>query len=541
MDIREQTFEELTYNLNKYGKTSLVRSTGFGKTYMLTRLISNYKKVLFFYPTKVIMNTVVRYAEENHQDISHVTFMTYMKLIKLSEDEIKNLDCDLIIFDEVHRIGADKTKVAINLLFNYHKEHAHFVGSTATPNRSDAFDIIDTFFDNINVSEYTLHDSFQDGILKKPHYVYFSYDRGQQVGQDLKKLTDSESISFTPAERKMLEKRVIEIANLYNIEYVIKNVINECVSDKSYMKFICFFNGIEHVKDKGKEVKTWFEHSFPKHTVNTLTITSENKETQKNVDELENMSKKKNTIDLVFCIDMLNMGYHVSDITGVLMYRCTSSNIIYIQQLGRALSSGLNANSALIFDIVDNIKRGSLFDTYDRETIEMSVRERKIQEEIEAGTYTGTHTETINGKEITLSDDFYFNKEKGCVVKKWWRFANNLQPEDLSGTGVMASYRELLRKAVAEPMLQRCKIAFASHFRYWCHEHNIPFPITDKELREVYGYEKSEFNNYFYNLVKNGEFEYPLGDAELLKREGLDLIAQIWDLTADKIVEALLK
>lgn len=535
MDIREQTFEELINNLNKYGKTALVRSTGFGKTFMLTKLIQRYNNVLFLYPTKVIMNTVLRYSNNN---LPNVTFMTYMKLIKLTDKEIKNMNYDLIICDEVHRVGADKTKTAIGKLFKYHP-NSHFVGSTATPNRSDAFDIIDTFFENINVSEYTLHDSFQDGILKKPYYIYFAYERGQQVGQDIKRLTDTETITFTPAEKEMLKKSALEIANLYNIEYVIKNVINECVKDKSYMKFICFFNGIEHVNTKGKEVKTWFEHSFPNHQVNTLVITSENDETTKNVDELENMERKENTIDLIYCIDMLNMGYHVSDITGVLMYRCTSSNIIYIQQLGRALSSGENSNSALIFDIVDNIKRGSLFDTYDRNTIEMSVRERKIQEEIANGTYTGTHIEIIDNKPTEISNDYYYNKETKQITKKWWRFANNLQPEDLSGTGVMASYRELLRKAVAEPMLQRCKIAFASHFRYWCHENNIPFPITDKELREVYGYEKSEFNNYFYNLVKNNEFNYPLGDAELLKREGLDLIAQIWDLTADKIVEAL--
>lgn len=54
------------------------------------------------------------------------------------------------------------------------------------------------------------------------------------------------------------------------------------------------------------------------------------------------------------CVDMLNMGYHVSDITGVIMLRSTRSDIIYKQQIGRCLSVK-SEYPALIFDLVDNI------------------------------------------------------------------------------------------------------------------------------------------------------------------------------------------
>ena len=59
-------------------------------------------------------------------------------------------------------------------------------------------------------------------------------------------------------------------------------------------------------------------------------------------------------LKLLFCIDMLNEGIHVEDVSGVVLFRPTVSPIIYKQQIGRALSVSSTAN-AVIFDIVDNI------------------------------------------------------------------------------------------------------------------------------------------------------------------------------------------
>lgn len=58
---------------------------------------------------------------------------------------------------------------------------------------------------------------------------------------------------------------------------------------------------------------------------------------------------------LLFCIDMLNEGIHVEDVSGVILLRPTVSPIIYKQQIGRALSAS-KKNNAVIFDIVLNIE-----------------------------------------------------------------------------------------------------------------------------------------------------------------------------------------
>ena len=62
-----------------------------------------------------------------------------------------------------------------------------------------------------------------------------------------------------------------------------------------------------------------------------------------------------NHLRLLYCIDALNEGIHVDDISGVILLRPTVSPIVYKQQIGRALSAGKKTN-AVIFDIVLNIE-----------------------------------------------------------------------------------------------------------------------------------------------------------------------------------------
>ena len=65
---------------------------------------------------------------------------------------------------------------------------------------------------------------------------------------------------------------------------------------------------------------------------------------------------KKDTgshLKLLYCIDMLNEGIHVDDVDGVILLRPTVSPIIYLQQIGRALSAG-SKTQPVIFDLVNN-------------------------------------------------------------------------------------------------------------------------------------------------------------------------------------------
>ncbi len=481
--LRKNTKNDLLNKLNIFGKCALVRCTGFGKTYLISELTSKYKSVLYLYPAAVIRDTAVAVVEKISEkkykeqlsatgfDYRNIDFMTYYKFARLTKDEIQTLSqYDLIIMDECHRLGAPKTKENILRLMNINT-HAHYIGATATPDRSDAEDVVEHFFGGICVYEYTLHDAFNDGIIKRPYYCYCTYD----VEADLKiaaltagQMQDDISLAIPPS-------KLIEISKLHNIPNIISDVCRQHAKDHEYMKFIIFFSSFSQLHDKQEEVCKWFQTAFPNFKVNSLVISSETKESQENVEKLDTLVKTDHTIDLILCIDMLNMGYHVDNLTGILMYRGTSSSIIYLQQLGRALSSGSDKPS-IVFDIVDNIHRKAIYDLSpqnDRRPKEMLPLAKTIYL-IDIADLTKEEKEELR--------QAYIEESNG---KKWWRFCNNIIAKDLIATKHDATYRELLAKVVGEPLAQRAKRAQETHYKMWCRQNMLPYPATREQLENM--------------------------------------------------------
>ena len=150
---QQKTSKDTTRLLKKWGKAIIIRPTGFGKTWLLTTLISMYDKVLYVYPSQVIKDTVVdkyyRDLDENEDasidpetidlintlrengEIMNCDLMTYNKLARSTKKELSKPQYDLIIFDECHRLGGYATKIATETLMTVQKK-AKFVGATAT-------------------------------------------------------------------------------------------------------------------------------------------------------------------------------------------------------------------------------------------------------------------------------------------------------------------------------------------------------------------------------------------------------------------------
>lgn len=527
--IRESTHSDIIDKLNKFGKCAFIRPTGFGKTWELTRLAKMYDTVLYLYPAEVIKNTVVdRYAEsdegydeetkltaEEFAEMSGVTLMSYMKLIRLTADEIRKGNYSLIIMDEVHRVGGKATLDAARRLLDV-LPNAKLVGATATPNRSDGFDVIDELFDSIAVYPYTLHDAFQDGLLKRPYYCFCTYNITDQVSKDLRKqaLTAGEDLDDIRV-KEVIDARMIEIANLFEMDKVIREQCNSCLLDTSYLKFIVFFNGLSHIEDKQLDVINWFASAYPDYKINEpLVISCDNSEHRNNVNRLDEMVRRPKTIDLVFCINMLNMGYHVNDISGVVMYRGTTSDIVYIQQLGRALSSGAS-ESCLVFDVVDNLHRKAIFDVTDHS--DLNGRDNRPGRESK---YIDGVAPKPEGNIDVPGTSFLPPDAVPGSDEKWWRNSNKIYREDVYVTGNQATYKELIAKAVAEPMVQRCMQAFEAHFHRWCKSNDIPYPVPDYKLESLYNLSKEDFVAYFRNLIENEGIDYPMGDAKKLLQIG---------------------
>ena len=451
IETRQNTLDEVMQNLNNHGLCAVIRPTGFGKTYMMAEIMKQYKKVLFLYPNYIIATTI---QNRYNKEVNHVTFMTYSALIRKSQEELKEIieDYDIIMCDELHRIGGDITYKAMRLLKKEAKGKTPILGATATPERSDSKDIVKLIFDNRTISDYNLHDAFTDGVIKKPYYFFCTYNVEEdlkEVGLEIKRCNNSEKREVS----EVVKRKAFEISKLFGVDNVIRETCDSYLEDISYMKFIVFFSSIKEIKDDYDMVKGWFQKAYPSHNIEILVVSSSSKVEKENVKKIDSLVRKENTIQLIYCIDMLNMGYHVDNLTGIVMKRTTSSNIIFIQ-LGRALSTS-SEGSSLVFDIADNLHRKSLYDIMVKKeknkkggillkSAKAVERLKELQYKEEKGTLSEIESVEL---ENLLNPPSYYN-------------ANDILAEDLVPVGNSATYREIIAKTVAEPISIRCRTAF---------------------------------------------------------------------------------
>lgn len=562
--------------LKEKHKVVVLRPTGFGKTWMLTELIKDYKHVLYLYPSAVIRDTVVNryydcmydneaceyidddgtaidpetintYLEMKH--ISNCDLITYAKLIRLTNDDFDKMDYDLVIYDECQRLGGKKTKVAVEKLFaKLSKRQAHFIGATATPERMDTFDVVSYFFSDIMVYTYTLFNAMKDGIVAKPNYCYMTYDFETDLRDAALNAGENPD---DPTIKSIIKSNVIELAKIYNMPSIIREICTKYAVSTSYMKFIAFFSSRKHMQDKMSEVEDWFRKAFPDHTLSTLRISSANKTESNNASKLSDLYPRSNHIDLIGCIDMLNLGYHVNDQTGIVMYRGTNSYAVYTQQFGRAISVGMN-NSAIIFDIVDNLHRKALF----RISAGTKKRRRPAKRSssdstILSRTYysvsnTDNSTLVFEDTDGTIIESQYHVDKNGNIVDRngepstlvydkengtvWYSYKENdprknisaLTENCLNAVGHEAEYKEIIAKAMAEPLVQKCKCALELHFRTWCYQHNVEYPITKRRLKRLYNLDKDSFYREFCKALKEDKIDYPLDNIQTLLKMGTD-------------------
>ena len=503
LELREATYMSARDILNKYGKCAIIRPPGFGKTGILTRMLKGYKKVLYLYPAEVVRSAVLDFYYGSRsipadRSIPNVEFMTYTKLVYLTLADMKRMGpYDVIIADECHKLGAMETMRALDMLIEAQPQ-AKLLGATATPDRMDLVDEIGRYFDDHVTPEYNLHDAFKDGILLKPFYVYCGYGRVEEnenlVIRDVEKevvLLDDESKIKLMEE---LSQQLIEISNLYNMENVIKDSCNKYLDQTNAMRFIVFFPTYETLHDKLDTVKAWFQSAFPSHTVRTMIVTSETEEYSRNVFSLNAPVSGTNAIELIGCCDMLNMGYHVTDITGIVMYRGTKSGIVYGQQLGRVLSTGAT-KPGLVFDVVDNLHTQASYSVLGQESRYTAAGRARKESLEKAKNLADNYQKYRNGEIVVLSSEEkteFARIASGQGEEPKWsalddselnalerRFKDGymatrqsvLHPDDLIAVRFEGKYRELIAKTVAEAKSMRCRQAWAR----WVEQGGEPF------------------------------------------------------------------
>lgn len=317
-------------------RVAIVHATGTGKSYVISAVAENFKRVLVIAPNNYVLNET--------QKVCHAgcDFLTYAYLLNHAR-ECNNYQ--LVVLDEFHRTGASKWGVGVQNIMAANP-NAMLFGATATPVRglNKHRNMADELFDGHVVSRLSMKDAIDQGILVDPVYVrsVFSFDEFEnKIKQSKKKGLDKESLI------KQLSVVRDNWKNAGGVSAIIRKHYNH-----NMKRVIVFSNSIKKVKPIKELLASWFcEAGF--ENVKFYTIHSQMTNSDKQMAQFQ--EDEDGVLKVAITVNMLNEGVHIPGVDGIIMLRSSMSNIIVSQQIGRCMSAGNRDIRPVILDLVNNM------------------------------------------------------------------------------------------------------------------------------------------------------------------------------------------
>lgn len=327
-------------------KIAIPRATGSGKTYIMGALAEQFNddKKLVLEPTRPLLNSIKEKFDEF--DIANTDFITYQKLIRMSDEDIAAMDYKLIFLDEFHHGTAPVWGMKIDYLMKTHTDSIIF-GTSATTVRNDGVDVVETLFDNNAIGELSLSTAIARKVLPCPHYITAIYRIDDEFEKLKKHIEDSTN---TKDEKKEFYHKMQEMKIHFEKSYGIPLILNKYIKVQNG-KYLVFCKDKKHLNAMRDVVIDWFQTAGKKN-IHSYAVYSDYPEKEKDYKNF--CEDNSDSAKILFSINMLNEGLHIEDISGVLMLRTTRSNLVYLQQLGRLLEAGNMDKYLLVFDFVNN-------------------------------------------------------------------------------------------------------------------------------------------------------------------------------------------
>ncbi|MBQ7140237.1 MAG: DEAD/DEAH box helicase family protein [Bacilli bacterium] len=341
-------------------RVCIEHATGTGKSFLALQLIYDNpeKQILYLIPKKGIGNQVEEHISSLNDNarqeyFKNLKIQTYQSLLNMTDEELANLKVDYLIVDEYQHVIATKWNLKIQKIIDTHPNLKIF-GMSATSKRNfgtlNEIDVSQLFFNDNVASRLTLSDAISKGILKAPHYVSAIYNFDEDIDRIQRKINER---NYNEKDRNNYNSMLDNVRRRVNDAYSFNDIIKKYIKLGGKYIIFCPFGKIDEIIEdsknwtktflKEKDIVRYCVYSKQSPTVNKL-----------NFDGFYNNSNPLQT-KFMFAMDMYNEGIHVPDIDGVIMMRPTKSDIIFYQQLGRALASNNNKNQPLVIDFVNNL------------------------------------------------------------------------------------------------------------------------------------------------------------------------------------------
>ncbi len=319
-------------------KALLISATGTGKTFLAAFDVAQQKPKRFLFIVhrqQIAQASMNKFREILGEDIScgllgggsselGVQYLFSM-IQTLSKDEVLHSfspnHFDYIVVDEVHRSGAGSYRKVLN----YFKP-TFLLGMTATPERTDDFDIYGLFDHNI-AYEIRLHQALEADLLCPFHYYGIS-----ELSVDDESLEDLSRFSSVEISQRIVN--IKQMLDRYSIGTYRRRGLIFCSRNEDAQQISQGLNalGLKTLALSGADSALARDESFAR---------------------LE-MDEGQGMLEYLVTVDIFNEGVDIPSLNQVVMIRPTQSAIIFVQQLGRGLRKYPGKEYLTVIDFIAN-------------------------------------------------------------------------------------------------------------------------------------------------------------------------------------------
>lgn len=315
----------------------LISATGTGKTFLSAFDVQKFnpKRFLFVvhraniahaairtfrhvFGEKISMGVYSGSAREIEADFLFSTIQTISKENHLAAFEKDHFD--YIVIDESHHSGAESYRRLLD-----HFEPKFLLGMTATPERTDGFDVFQLYDHNI-AYEIRLHQAMEEEMLCPFHYY---------------------GVTDISVNGKILEEKA-DFNKLVAFERINKIIerIEQYGCDDGTVRGLVFCSRVDECQALSIE--------FNSRGYKTLALSGidDDNERAEAINRLE--SDSINRLDFLFSVDIFNEGVDIPRVNLIVMLRPTQSAIVFVQQLGRGLRKTENKKYLTVIDFIGN-------------------------------------------------------------------------------------------------------------------------------------------------------------------------------------------
>ncbi|MBR5677758.1 MAG: DEAD/DEAH box helicase [Paludibacteraceae bacterium] len=373
--MQERFIVELKKTLAKgENRALLISATGTGKTYASAFAMRElgYKRVLFIAHRMAL----IKQAKQSYKnvfgdsitmgivgggcyeyDANYVFAMveTINKEANLGQFHKDEFDC--IILDEAHHSPAN----TYQRVMEYFTPKL-FLGMTATPDRRETKDEeknVYELFDHQIAYEIRLQKAMEENLLCPFNYYGISDIVILDEKQQKKEKLPEESFNLLTSDKRV--DYILEQANYYGYS-----------GDRVKGLIFC---------SRNKECEV-LSKMFNERGYRTIALSGEDKD-EKRIEAFERLamneedaSEKRQPLDYIFSVDILNEGIDIVEVNQVIMLRPTKSPIVFIQQLGRGLRKAEGKEYVVVLDFIGNYDNNFMIPialsgdrTYNKDTI----------------------------------------------------------------------------------------------------------------------------------------------------------------------------